>query len=278
MTAKASSRVALQQRAITGVIVLTLRDTPETALCRWIERRKSDRRGHRCQLRSASRQQRGKDAVHGALAGRPRQNSEALLPMPIGYEINVSGLVRHRDHAVLGEGTIDTLGFAKCQTRLSIIPADVGPIGRNRRALAEGWDQRQVGSLQPTNLRARIIPEFVGSYRRSVGWTSRGIDGRGPQRHAQCVFETNQGCERKRATTRQNFFQRGDADARVIRQSLTGYSAPRQFFANAGDDTVDIIIGKGAVGHGRNAWNLWNHIAGWLTYPHTTGQDEGNGI
>ena len=61
--------------------------------------------------------QRGEDAVHLAADGRARHDDQPVLAVPVGDEIDVAGLVGHRDQAVLGEVGVEALGLAEDEAR-----------------------------------------------------------------------------------------------------------------------------------------------------------------
>ena len=80
-----------------------------------LDRQERDRRRDRRQQRAASGEQRRDDAVHFAGDGRARHRDQAMLAVAVGDEIDVAGLVRHRDLAELGIGRIQPLAFAEHQ-------------------------------------------------------------------------------------------------------------------------------------------------------------------
>ena len=87
-----------------------------------------DRRRDRHQHRPAP-QQRRHDPEHLAADERARDDDQAVLPLPVGDEVDVARLVGHRDQALLGELGIDPLGLAEDQARLRLVPAQLGAVG-----------------------------------------------------------------------------------------------------------------------------------------------------
>ena len=80
-----------------------------------LDRQISDRRRDRRQQRAAAGEQRGDDAVHLARNRRPRHRDQAMLAVPVGDEIDVARLVRHRHFAELGVGRVLPFAFVKHQ-------------------------------------------------------------------------------------------------------------------------------------------------------------------
>ena len=113
------------------------RDAPERRIRHRAQRHEGDRRRDRRELRAATGEQRRENAVHLAGDGRPRHRDQAILAVPVGDEIDVAGLVRHRHRSVLREIGIEPFGFPEDQARMRVVPDDVGAIGIDRVALAE---------------------------------------------------------------------------------------------------------------------------------------------
>ena len=114
-----------------------------------VRRHERDRRGDRRELRAAPDLERRQDAVHLAADGRARHDDEAILTLAVGDEIDVAGLVGHRDEAVLRIVGVDALGLAEDQQRELVVPGDLGAIGVDRVLVAERRPQREVDALDP---------------------------------------------------------------------------------------------------------------------------------
>src|SRR5215475_2192323 len=116
-----------------------------------------NRRRNWHQLRAAPDLQRSKDAIHLPRNGGSRHNNEAILALAVDDQIDVPGLIGHRDGADVAKLHVDALGFAEHQARALIIPCDLGAIGVDGIAVTERRAQRQVSPLNPRYCRPGVV-------------------------------------------------------------------------------------------------------------------------
>src|SRR5262249_26577524 len=65
-----------------------------------------------------------------------------------------------------------------------------------------------------------------------------------PQRKSERLLEPHDGGKRKRAAAAERFFQRRNADLRLLRKLLTRHAAARDFLAHLGCDELTVLVGK----------------------------------